>query len=112
MATFYQPANSLYPAEAFKVRLTDPTDINTARAILERRMPHKVAGGLIVRGKSDVNTGYTWHLDPASFQFADNSLEICDGRASFVESGLHTYPFFCPWSASIEKLEPIPFQYY
>jgi hypothetical protein len=53
-----------------------------------------------------VNTGYSWHIDPASVEFAQSSTEVCDGRPSYVEDGSHASERFCPWSAVVVEIEP------
>jgi hypothetical protein len=48
-----------------------------------------------------VNTGYTWHIDPADIEWADSTIEVCDGLPSDVEEGAITSDRFCPWSAEV-----------
>ena len=61
--------------------------------------------GTLVRGDGGVNTGYSWHLDPATIEYPDASIELCDARPSFVEEDLDywvdTVGRFCPWSARV-----------
>ena len=35
-----------------------------------------------------MNEGWSWSLDPADFEFAELTTEVCDGNPSDVESGV------------------------
>jgi hypothetical protein len=94
--------------EAYQVRLTDPADIEAARLALSEWQLHGTPGptpnGRVVRGSSDVNTGYSWHIDPDDFAFADVAPEACDGWPSDVENGPIPGDRFCPRSARVVAL--------
>lgn len=62
--------------------------------------------GRVVRGESGVNAPWSWHIDPASVQFADAAIEVCDGIPSFVEDATITSEDYCPWSATVVALDP------
>ena len=74
-------------AEDYRIRLTDADDIATARKLLAAEAAPHIPNGRVVRGDADVNVGYSWHIDPASVEFADTTTEVCDGRPSDVEHG-------------------------
>jgi hypothetical protein len=59
-----------------------------------------------VRGDPGVNAPWTWHIDPATFSFADATTEVCDGIPSFVEDETVTSPDYCPWSAQVVAVDP------
>jgi hypothetical protein len=59
-----------------------------------------------MRGDADVNSGYSWHVDPASVEFADVTTELCDGRPSDVEKGLIRSDHYCLWSAKVVAITP------
>ena len=92
--------------ERFKARLTDPADIEVARQLLAGEDAPSIPNGLVVRGVTDVNEGYTWSLDPDDFEFADVTIEVCDGIPSDVEAGLVTSERYCPWSAIVVSVDP------
>ena len=94
--------------ERFRARLTDPTDIEVARQLLAGEDAPSIPNGLVVRGVTDVNEGYTWSLDPDDFEFADVTIEVCDGIPSDVEAGLVTSERYCPWSAIVVSVDPAP----
>jgi hypothetical protein len=88
--------------EQYRVQLTDPADVAIARRLLAGDEAPRIPNGLIVRGDDGgVNTGYSWHIDPDSVEFADMTTEICDGLPSYVEDGTLTGDRFCPWSAEV-----------
>jgi hypothetical protein len=91
--------------EEYKIRLTDPVDIEIARALLAGEEAPGIPNGLVVRGEPDVNTGYSWHIAPESIEFADVTMELCDGRPSDVEAGIITSDRYCPWSAEVIAIE-------
>ncbi|HEX2194164.1 MAG TPA: hypothetical protein VHK63_04280 [Candidatus Limnocylindria bacterium] len=94
-------------AEEYRVLLTDPDDIATAEQLLAGEMDPLIPVGTVIRdGDGGVNTGYSWHIDPASFEWAQATIELCDGRPSYVEDGTLSGDTFCPWSAEVVEVEP------
>jgi hypothetical protein len=92
-------------AEEYKIRLTDPADIDIARQLLAGEEAPSIPNGIVVRGEADVNEGYTWHIDPESVEFADLTVEVCDGRPSDVEQNLITSDRYCPWDATVIAID-------
>jgi hypothetical protein len=92
--------------ETFKVRLTDPADIAIAHQLLANEEAPSIPNGLVVRDDPDVNEGYSWSIDPDDFEFADATIEVCDGLPSDVEAGIITSDRYCPWSAIVVSIEP------
>ena len=88
-------------AEEYRIRLTDPQDIGIAQKLLVGVAAPGIPNGRVVRGDSDVNVGYSWHIDPDSVEFADTTTEVCDGRPSDVEKRVITSDRYCPWSAKV-----------
>jgi hypothetical protein len=91
--------------ETYRIRLTDPADIEIARQLLAGEVDPKIPNGIVVRGDSDVNTDYTWHIDPDSVEFVDFTTEVCDGLPSDVEQGIITSEYYCPWAAEVIAIE-------
>ncbi|MCA2217386.1 BP74-related protein [Jidongwangia harbinensis] len=92
--------------EQFKVKFTEPADIQLAYDILAGKpmdpMPFPI--GTIVWDETDVNTGYTWHLNPVTW--TEMATEVCDGRPqSDVETRSITSPYYCPWGAVLIDLQ-------
>jgi hypothetical protein len=94
-------------AEEYRILLTDPEDIAVAERLLAGEEAPRIPNGVIVRGgDGGVNTGYSWHIDPDSVEFAEMTIELCDGLPSFVEDGSLSGERFCPWSAEVIEIEP------
>jgi hypothetical protein len=94
-------------AEEYRIRIVDPDDIAIARKLLAGEAAPSIPNGRIMRGDPDVNTGYSWHIDPASIEFADMATEVCDGRPSDVEKRVITSDRYCPWSAKVVAIAPV-----
>ena len=92
-------------SEQYKIRLTDPTDIEVARKLLSGNEAPRIPNGVVVRGSTDVNVGYSWHIAPESVEFADFTTEVCDGLPSDVEKVLLTSDRYCPWSAEVVAID-------
>lgn len=92
-------------AEQYRIRLTDPADIEIARRLLAGEEAPRIPNGVVVRGDPDANVGYSWHIDPESVEFADFTVEVCDGLPSDVEKGLITSDRYCPWSAEVIAID-------
>jgi hypothetical protein len=91
--------------ERFRVLLTDPVDQAQAMRLLDGLDGPDIPNGRIVR-ETGVNEGWSWSLDPADFEFADLTTEVCDGQPSDVERGALTSDRYCPWSARVVEIEP------
>jgi hypothetical protein len=91
--------------ERFRVLLIDPADQAIANRLLDGGEGPDIPNGRIVRD-TGVNEGWSWSLDPADFEFADLTTEVCDGEPSDVESGTLTSDRYCPWSARVVEIEP------
>ena len=94
--------------ETYRILLTDPADIAIARRLLAGEDAPSIPNGLVLRDEAGVNDGYTWSIDPDDVEFADSTIEVCDGLPSDVEAGTVTSDRYCPWSAALIGLEPAP----
>ena len=54
---------------------------------------------------TQVNTGWSWHLEEV--EFAESTIELCDGHPSDVERQGTAFGGgrFCPWSAMVIRIE-------
>ena len=68
--------------EEYRIQLTDSDDIETARKLLAGEEAPKILNGLIIQDDPGVNEGYSWHIDPEVFEFADFTTAVCDGLPS------------------------------
>jgi hypothetical protein len=89
--------------ETFKVRLTTKEQVDAAIAAKNGGRAN-IPGGRLVAG-TEVNTGWSWHLEDVGF--AEASIELCDGRPSYVEQQGVSFGGgrFCPWSARIVSIQ-------
>lgn len=89
--------------ESFRVALTGDTQINAARAA-QGGGRARIPNGRIVAG-TQVNTGWSWHLEDV--EFAENTIELCDGRPSDVERQGTGFGGgrYCPWTAQIVNID-------
>ena len=89
--------------ERFRVMLTTDEQIAAARAA-QAGGRARIPNGRIVSG-TEVNTGWTWHLDEVAF--AEAAIELCDGRPSDVERQGTSFGGgrYCPWSATIVDID-------
>lgn len=92
--------------ETYKIELATPELIQHAKDLMngvteEGRIPN----GVVVRDDPGVNAPWSWHIDPATLEFADATIEVCDGLPSFVEDGTVTSDYYCPWLTEIIAIE-------
>lgn len=93
--------------ERFRVLLTHGDDVATARRLLAGEDVPGIPNGRVIR-EPGVNVGWSWSLDPDDFEFADLTIEVCDGLPSEVEAGTLTSERYCPWSALAIEVAPAP----
>ena len=93
-----------YPDETYKIELATPELIEHVKQIMAGEDVALIPNGLVVRDDPGVNAPWSWHIDPASLNFADVTTEVCDGLPSYVEDGTVTSPYFCPWSTKVIDL--------
>jgi hypothetical protein len=89
--------------ETFRVRLTSEAQIAAARRA-QAGGPARIPNGRIAAG-TEVNTGWSWHL--VDVEFAELTIELCDGRPSDVEREGISFGGgrFCPWSATVIEID-------
>lgn len=89
--------------ETLRIALTTADQVAAAEAAKAGRGP-RIPNGRIVAG-TGVNTGWSWHL--VDVEFADATIELCDGRPSDVEKEGPSYGGgrYCPWGATITAIE-------
>ena len=85
--------------ETFRVELSGERQIAAARAA-QAGGSARIPIGRIVSG-TGVNRGWNWHLEDV--EFAEFTIELCDGRPSDVERQGTKFGGgrFCPWNARV-----------
>ena len=91
----------------FKVLLTDPADLRIVAAQADGKDVPNIPNGRIVH-ETGVNTGWSWSIDPADFDFVDVTDGSCNGTPQQIEDGTFKSDRFCPWSAIVVAMEPAP----
>jgi len=91
--------------ETYRIELATPELVEHAEALLAGEAVARIPLGRVVRGETSVNSGWSWHIDPATLEFADVTIEVCDGLPSYVEDEIVTSPDYCPWSAEIVSID-------
>lgn len=92
--------------ETFKVELITPELEQHARDLLAGESLAAIPLGTVVRDDPGVNAPWSWHIDPATLEFAHVTIEVCDGIPSYVEDGTVTSDQYCPWSAKVIEVTP------
>ncbi|MFD2467810.1 BP74-related protein [Amycolatopsis silviterrae] len=94
--------------EIYRVELLKQADADQAVRLMNGEVDHPgIPIGDIVRGSSGVNTGYDWHIDPATFSWADVTAEACDGQPHEVSNaGEWKIKQYCPWTIKVLSVTP------
>jgi len=91
--------------ETYRIELANAAALETAQQILAGEIPPMIPNGRIVRDDPGPNAPWSWHIDPASLEWADMATEVCDGLPEYVEDGTLTSDWYCPWSAEVLAIE-------
>lgn len=91
--------------ETYKIELITPELVDHAQALLDGEDVAAILLGTVVRDSPSVNEPWSWHIDPATLEFADMTIEVCDGIPSHVEDGTVTSDQYCPWSAKVIAID-------
>ena len=92
--------------DAIRIEITNPTGLDDAEDLLRSGQARWVLGTPRA-GDGGFNTGFTWHLDPASISFAEVTIEACQTAASAVADDLDYWLGFgqvCIWG-TVESRE-------
>jgi hypothetical protein len=91
--------------ERFRVRIDNALLANKARRMMIGAVDQEIVTGTLDRGNGGFNTGYNWHIKPATVSFTETTIELCDGRPSDIEANItywvDTVKQYCPWSGRI-----------
>jgi hypothetical protein len=94
--------------ETLSVWITDAAFIGEAHRLLdagERRIPSFAT----LHDGTDCDPQWGWHVDPEDVEWADFTIELCDGRPSDIEADeaywLGTVGQYCPWGAEILSID-------
>jgi hypothetical protein len=96
--------------EEFQVWITNEATIQQVLDLRDGRSTANIPNGAIRTGPgvADHNAPWSWHLHPQDIAMAEQTVEVCDGRPSLVESLLEDYLIvgrFCPWGAELVRVD-------
>ena len=93
--------------EQFRAWITNPTTIQQVLALRPGQSREPFPNGRLRTGSgaADHNAPYSWHLDPDDTQMVEVTIELCDGRPSYVEQNRDAFirevGRYCPWGATL-----------
>jgi hypothetical protein len=90
--------------QTYKIELATPELIQHAKDLMAGSEEARIPVGKIVRDDPSVNEPWSWHIDPATLEFADATIEVCDGLPEFVEDGTLTSDTYCPWLTTVIEI--------
>lgn len=92
--------------QTYKIELATPELIEHAKELMAGTTEEgRIPVGRIVRDDPSVNEPWSWHIDPATLEFADATTEVCDGLPEYVEDGTLTSDYYCPWIAEVIAID-------
>jgi hypothetical protein len=102
MAVFRVDSCPGQAGETFRVLMTDPALIAEAERLIATG-DQRILIGSLAAGDGGFNAPWSWHMVASTLEFADVTIELCSGCASFVENDLDEWinnvGSFCPWEA-------------
>jgi hypothetical protein len=99
--------------ERFRVFVTNAAAIQQLTALRDGTSRTSIPNGRIHRGAGagNHNRPYGWHLDPEDIATAEVTIELCDGRPSFVQANIGEFVDnvgrYCPWGAVLVELRDL-----
>lgn len=95
-------------AGEYRIELITDEQVEHVKELLAGGEEGRIPVGTVVRDDDGgVNAPWTWHIDPETLEFADATIEVCDGLPEYVEDGTITSDTYCPWSAKAVDLQPL-----
>jgi hypothetical protein len=91
--------------EQFVMFATSPETIRLATENFQGKNNRHPAGRISL-SNGGFNSPYSWHFMPDTIQMVEVSIELCDGKPSYVNSHLNDYlaSGYCPWSGKVIKV--------
>jgi hypothetical protein len=103
------PGSGLYATfravDIFYVWITNPTGIDEAIALWRGQSMASIPVGGVDCANGALNCGWSWRMKPDTVRFAEVTIELCDGRPSYVEGHCAAFATtYCPWGAQLVAL--------
>lgn len=93
--------------ERFRIWMTNPETIQQVFDLRDGMSQASIPIGPVRLGpgRAEHNLPWSWHIDPEEVAMAEATIELCDGRPSFVEEDvegwIESVGSYCPWSARL-----------
>lgn len=94
--------------EVYRIELSRAEALAGARSLLAGTSAATIPSGAVVFDDPGPNAPWSWHIDPATLEWAKITAEVCDGRPTQVQDGVFTFERLCPWSARLLGIEGDP----
>ena len=97
--------------ETFRVWATSQEAVDQLLALEAGESQANIPNGPLVSGpgRAEHNDPWSWHLDPEEIEMAEMTVEVCDGRPSYVEDNVDEFVDnvgrYCPWSAELVSIQ-------
>ena len=97
--------------EPFRVFVRNPATIDQLIQLQQGFAFASIPNGRLRRGPGagNHNAPFSWHLDSEDIQLAGFTMELCDGRPSYVEDHVSEYADvigrYCPWGARLVRVD-------
>ena len=92
--------------ETFHAHILDSVGIEQAMALWQGRSNATIPIGKLVCTPVVWNHPWAWYVDPETLEFAEITIEVCDGKPSIVEGNCPSFGggSYCPWAAKLVEL--------
>jgi hypothetical protein len=96
--------------ETLLVGTQDAAFIDEATRLLEAGETRVPVFNQLVDG-TGCDAQWSWHPGPGDMEFADFTIELCDGTPSYIEENkvewFATVERYCPWSAVVTEVSAV-----
>ena len=90
--------------DTLRVWIENAAFVGEAERLLDAHEMRVPVFNTLVDGQ-DCDPQWSWHPDPSDVDFADFTIELCDGTPSYIEENkaewFDTVGSYCPWSARV-----------
>jgi hypothetical protein len=94
--------------DTFSIWVENADFIAEARRLLSAGETRVPVFGTLIDG-TDCDEQWSWHADPNDVEFADFTIELCDGVPSYIEENKQEWfdsvGAWCPWSAVVTAVD-------
>ncbi|MEZ2218451.1 calmodulin [Rhizobium sp. RCC_161_2] len=111
MSRYFAFTQASSPGVEFVIELTNEKTIDHALKILSGEEQSQVhVHGRIIKRSQPYNPRFSFYLDPATINFFDMAIEVCDANMVYVEDHLDEAGgaflpgnHWCPWDSRLTR---------